>query len=230
NLNNSAKFDLYLNAVKRAHQIELVWECNKELIDAQMASRITSYFPDVLEWMVVHAEERISELSLLTEAERRQIVYDWNETDLAYDRQSCLHQLVSGQAKRTPGAVAVIYEHQRVSYEELERQANQIAHQLRAVGIGRGDFVGIYLSRSAEMVAALLGVLKAGAAYVPLELSYPMARVQWILSSMKVRAILTQSWHLPALEEIGPALEALQDVIGLDEGSQEVFISPEQRW
>jgi amino acid adenylation domain-containing protein len=180
--------------------------------------------------MVKNEEGRISQFSLLREAERRQIVYEWNATDLDYDRRVCLHHLGSRRAELSPHAIAAIYEDQSLSYEGLERQANQIANRLLSVGVGRGDFVGLYLSRSVEMIPALLGILKAGAAYLPLDLSYPPARVEWILSTMRVKAALTQSWHLPLFEEVGQSLSELRDVICLDRGSLGLEASPGLSW
>ncbi|HKY06506.1 MAG TPA: aminotransferase class III-fold pyridoxal phosphate-dependent enzyme, partial [Blastocatellia bacterium] len=112
NLNRSAKFDIYLNAVKRPDKIELIWECNSGVIDRDMASRITSYFPSLLKWMADNAEQRLSRLSLLTPAERQLIVFDWNDTYRDFDRDISLHHLFSRQARRSPHSTAVVYEQQ----------------------------------------------------------------------------------------------------------------------
>jgi len=191
---------------------------------------MTSYLPTLLEWMVVNPEGKLRDLSLLSEAERRLIVHDWNDTSRPFERHLSLPALISRQVERTPEAPAVVYERETLSYGELDERANQLAHLLRSRGVGRGSFVGIYLTRSAEMVVALLAVLKAGAAYLPLDLSYPAARARWILSSLGCRALLTQSWHLPFVEELSADLAGLSDVVCLDRGSLGVEAGPGVEW
>jgi amino acid adenylation domain-containing protein len=228
--NTTAKFDLTLLIEDRKSFLGGWFEYCMDLFSKDTITRMRDHLVLALEWMVENAEGRVSQFSLLTDAERRQIVDEWNDTDHDYDRRVCLHQLVSRRAELSPHAIAAIYEDQSLSYESLDRQANQIANRLLSVGVTRGDFVGLYLSRSVEMIPALLGILKAGAAYLPLDLSYPPARVEWILSTMRVKAALTQSWHLPLFEEVGQSLSELRDVICLDRGSLGVELSPGVSW
>src|SRR6266516_3088133 len=122
---------------------------------------------------------RCSALSLpmLREAERQQILGAWNATQGYFPEHSCIHQLFEEQVQRTPEAVAVVFEQQRLTYRELNRRANRVAHALQAAGVGPDSFVGVAMERSIEMVVALLAVLKAGGAYVPLEPTYPRERL-----------------------------------------------------
>ena len=118
---------------------------------------------------MANPEARISELPLLTEAERHQLLVEWNDTKTDYPRDVCVHQLFEAQVERTPDAVAVVFEGQELSYRELNARANQLAHYLRKRGVGPEVLVGICMERSPEMVVGLLAILKAGGAYVPLD-------------------------------------------------------------
>ena len=123
--------------------------------------------------MVADPEEYFAQGGLRTEAERHRVLVEWNDTAAAYPHDACLHQLFEAQVERTPDAVAVVYEDQRLTYRELDRRANQLAHYLRARGVGPEVLVGLCVERSLEMMIGLLGILKAGGAYVPLDPSYP---------------------------------------------------------
>jgi amino acid adenylation domain-containing protein len=132
----------------------------------------------------------------LTEAERRQMLA-WNATDQRYSRDNCVPQLVAKQASGTPEAIAVASWEQRLTYAELNRRANQLAHHLRRLGVGPGDTVGVYFARTVDLVVALLGVLKAGAAYLPLDPLYPSKRLAYMLADARVRVVVTKQ-HVTA--------------------------------
>src|SRR5215212_2836986 len=151
-------------------------------IDAQ---RICQYMHRALESLVEALESEPSRplrtLEVLPEAERCQVLYEWNATQAEYPRDRCVHELFEAQVKKTPDAVAVVYEDATLSYGELNRRANQLAHYLRQLGVGPDQRVAICMERSLEMVVGLLGVLKAGGAYVPLDPAYPVERLQYML-------------------------------------------------
>jgi amino acid adenylation domain-containing protein len=133
-----------------------------------------------------------AELELLGERQRRRLLYEWNSTAAPYPQDKCLHQLIAEQAARTPDAVAVSAGEEDVTYAELERRANRLAHYLSARGVGPEHRVGVLLERSVEMVVALLGVLKAGGAYVPLETDGAADRLRYMLEDAQVSALLTE--------------------------------------
>src|SRR5262249_21340272 len=137
--------------------------------DADTIRRMLGHVRTLLESMVAHPEQKLSELPMLSDAERRQIVFEWNDTRADYPRNRCIHQLVEEQVARTPDAPAVLFEDQQLSYRQLNAKANQVAHHLRSLGVGPGSLVDVLMIRSADMVVSLLGVLKSGAAYVPLD-------------------------------------------------------------
>ncbi|MBV9788758.1 MAG: amino acid adenylation domain-containing protein, partial [Chloroflexi bacterium] len=136
---------------------------------------------------------KLRDLSLLSPEEEQQVLVDFNRTEAAFPSDRCLHQLIEEQVARTPEATAIVFEDQRLSYAELNRRANQLAHYLRAQGVGPETLVGIGVKRSPEMIVGLLGILKAGGAYVPLDPDYPQERLDFMLEDMQASLILTQS-------------------------------------
>ncbi|HEY9653858.1 MAG TPA: amino acid adenylation domain-containing protein, partial [Crinalium sp.] len=127
-----------------------------------------------------------------------------------------MHELFEAQVRRNPDAIAVVYEAQQLTYGEVNRQANQLAHHLKMLGVCPGSFVGVYLNRGLEMISTLLGILKAGGAYVPLEPTFPQARVQWILDSLDVRWVVTQPLHRSIFETLQTQLTGLEHLICCD--------------
>ncbi|MGZ8236803.1 MAG: non-ribosomal peptide synthetase, partial [Methylobacter sp.] len=137
-------------------------------------------------------QTRLSELSLLSAADKRQILVDWNATEAVYPKHRFIHQLFEAQVEKTPDAVALMFEEQALSYAELNAKANQLAHYLRSKGVGPDVPVGICVERSLEMVIGLMGILKAGGAYVPLDPGYPQDRLDFMLHDVNAPIVLTQ--------------------------------------
>ncbi|MEH2224836.1 amino acid adenylation domain-containing protein [Nostoc sp.] len=155
-------------------------------------TRMLGHIKTLLESMVANPEQRLSDLLLLTAAERHQLLV-WNNTQTDYPRDRCIHQLFEAQVERTPDAIAVVFEDRRLTYRELNCRANQLAHYLQALRVVPEVLVGICMERSIEMVVGLLGILKAGGAYVPLDPSYPSERLAFMLESAFVPVLLTQA-------------------------------------
>ena len=151
----------------------------------------TDSAPDSGKASYLNGSDSASPRSVLTESERKRILYEWNDTHADYPN-ACVHELFEQQVERDPNAIAVVCGGQRVSYRELNQRANQVAHYLRKRGVGPEVLVGVCMERSPEMVVALLGVWKAGGAYVPLDSSYPEARLSFMASDAAVRVLLTQ--------------------------------------
>ena len=187
----------------------MIWECNSDLFDAATIARMMEHYQRLLEEVVADPAQAQSALPLATEAARRQLVVEWNDTTTAYPRDSTVHQLVAAQAARTPEAVAVICADKQLSYRALNRQANQLAHYLRKVGVGPDVLVGICVERSPEMVIGLLGVLKAGGAYLPLDPAYPAERLAFLLQETQAPVLLTQRHLLERLPVHGARLVCL---------------------
>ncbi len=200
---DNARLDLSLSFTDAGERIEGVLEYAADLFDRSTVERMTTHLLSVLEGMVADDQKRISNLDLLTKAQRQQVLLDFNDTDTPYPSGQCIHQLFEEQVARTPDALAVVFEERQLSYGELNAHANRLAHRLIALGIRTDDRVAICMERSLEMVVGLLGIMKAGAAYVPLDPSYPVRRLAYMLEDSAPVALLTRAAvarSLPALE------------------------------
>lgn len=153
--------------------------------------RMLGHLTTLLEAMVSRPNSRLADLPMLTEVERHRLLVEWNETRRDYPRDKCLHQLFEAQVERTPDAVAVVYEEKRLTYRELNRRANQLAHHLQKLGVRPELTVGICMERCPEMLVGLLGVLKAGAAYVPFDPALPEERLCVTIEDSRVGLLLT---------------------------------------
>ena len=178
--------------METADELRATVEYNTDLFDAATITRLLGHFQTLLEGIVADPEQRLSALPLLPVAERQQLLVAWNNTRGGEPQGQCLHQLFEAQVEQTPEAVAVVYEGQELTYRELNRQANQLAHHLQSLGVGPEVLVGLYSERSLEMVIGLLAILKAGGAYVPLDPTYPKDRLAFMLEDARVAVLLTR--------------------------------------
>jgi fengycin family lipopeptide synthetase B len=204
-----AKFDLTLFMHETEHGLAGLFEYNIDLFDAAMIARLLGHFQTVLEGIAAGPEQRIADLPLLTEAERQQLLFEWNATQTAYPRNACIHELFARQAERTPYAVAAVYEDQQLTYHTLNQRANQLAHYLRSLGVGPEVCVGLYMERSLDLVVSILAILKAGGAYVPLDLAYPADRLAFMLADTRALVLLTQQQLIDSLPVHAATLVAL---------------------
>ncbi len=190
-----SQFDLSLFAFEGAEGLSCVLEYSTDLFDAATATRMLGHFARLLEAIVADPEQRLSKLPLLSEAERHQLLVEWNDTATVYPKDKTIHQLFEAQVEERPDAVAVVFEDHQLTYRELNRRANQLAHYLQRSGVRPEVRVGIMMERSVEMVVGLLGILKAGGAYVPLDAAYPKERLAFVLEDADLPVLLTQA-HL----------------------------------
>ena len=195
----ASKFDVTLSLVDDGQELSGTLEYNTDLYEAATMERLAANFKTLLDGVVANQARRVSELPLLTTMEETRIITEWNQTVKTYDKESCIHQLFEAQVERTPESVALVFADERVTYAELNRRANQLAHHLRSLGVGAETLVGICVERSVEMVVGLLGILKAGGAYVPLDPSYPAQRLGLMLEDSRIKVLLTQRHLLKAL-------------------------------
>ncbi|BBA33067.1 linear gramicidin synthase subunit C [Methylocaldum marinum] len=187
----AAKFDLTLVLSDSEAGLHGVWEYSTDLFEAETIDRLGRHFDCLLRGIVADPTQRLSALPLLPDAEAHQLLVDWNATDTEYPKDRCLHQLFEARAEETPDAVAVVFEDQVLTYRDLDTRANQLAHHLRALGVGPDSRVALCVERSCEMVIGLLAVLKAGGAYVPLDPGYPEERLAYMLTDAAPRVLLT---------------------------------------
>ncbi|MDB9509542.1 amino acid adenylation domain-containing protein, partial [Microcystis aeruginosa CS-338/01] len=203
--NDTAKFDLTLAMENTGAGLQGVWEYNTDLFDRSTIERLTGNFITLLEALVVNPQQPIFQLPLLTEVEAKELLEDWNATEKDYPFHQCVHHLFEEQAARTPAAVAVVFEGQELTYQELNIQANQLAHYLQSLGVNSEVLVGIYLERSLLVIVGLLAVLKAGGAYIPLDPDYPQQRLTYMAEDAQISLLLTQESLLDSLpvEDVG---------------------------
>ncbi|WP_445369102.1 amino acid adenylation domain-containing protein [Methylomonas sp. BW4-1] len=190
----TSKFDLTLNIEEdESGVLNGTFEYNIDLYDSTTIVRFAEHYLTLLQGIVDTPESRLSELPLLTQRENQQILIDWNATEVDYPANRCIHHLFEAQAEKLPNAVAVVFEGQSLTYAELNSKANQLAHYLGAHGVGPDALVSICLERSLEMVIGLLGILKAGGTYVPLDPGYPQERLDFMLRDVGAAVVLTQT-------------------------------------
>ncbi|HYG65747.1 MAG TPA: non-ribosomal peptide synthase/polyketide synthase, partial [Thermoanaerobaculia bacterium] len=188
----TAKFDLNLNVLDLKDGLHLALEYRADLFDATTAWRLLNHLERLLQGAIADPGGRLPELPLLSEAERAQLL-EWNDTRRSYILERCLHELVEEQARLAPDQTAIVWRDGAVSYGELERRANRLAHELRDLGIGPEDRVGLMLRRSPAMVVGILGILKAGGAYVPLDPSYPDERLAYMIDDAELSVVVTET-------------------------------------
>jgi amino acid adenylation domain-containing protein len=193
-----AQFDLSCTVIDVPDIKRVMISYNTDLFDADTAARFIQHYQTLLESVAAQPGLHISDLPILAEIERQRLLLEWNNTTVDYPRDQCVHHLFEQQANRTPEIIAVISQslrlraEEQVTYGELNRRANQLAHYLVELGVGPGAYVGISLQRSVEMVVGLLGILKAGGAYVPLDPAFPRERLAFMLKDSEVPVLLTQ--------------------------------------
>ena len=200
---DTAKFDLSLYFDELDSDLQGTFEYNTDLFDRDTIDRMAQHLQTLLEGIARDPSARIAELPLLTEAERRQLLLEWNDTRAEYDTRLCAHQLFEAQVERTPDAVAVAFENEQLSYRDLNARANKLAHHLRGLGVATGDVVGIFMERSLELIVGVVGTLKAGAACLPLDPSNPLERLAFMIRDAGGPVVLSQRRLAPDLPEAG---------------------------
>jgi amino acid adenylation domain-containing protein len=195
----TSKFDLSLIIEERPEELACCFEYSTDLFEESTIARMAGHWQTLLQGIVTDPGQTLEELPLLTEAERHQVLIEWNDTVRAYPQDVCIHQLIEEQVARTPNAPAVQFEEQSLTYHELNIRANQVAHYLRKRGVGPDVAVGICMERSVELVVALLAILKAGGAYVPLDPGYPSERLAFMLEDSSAPVLVTQHQLLSRL-------------------------------
>ena len=187
--------DLDVAVIEHSDKIELRFSYSSDLFEHATITRLSGHFRNLLQAALENPEQAISRLPLLTTAEERQILVDWNDTAVDYPQDIPLNKLIEDQGEHTPDAIALVFELEQVTYRQLNQRANQLAHYLRRHGVGADIHVGVCAERSIEMVVALLAVLKAGGAYVPLDPEYPRDRLKAMIEDAAPAVLLTQA-HL----------------------------------
>jgi amino acid adenylation domain-containing protein len=209
--NRTAKFDLMLTLVEGPDGMDGELEYDTDVFERETIKRMLGDFRVLLESVTEDPQQNVSTIPLLTQAQRAQLLEEWNQTDAEYPRDRCLHELFELQVERTPDATCLSGDGVLLTYAELDQRANQLAHRLRRGGIGPETRVGILMERSAQQCIAVLGVLKAGASYVPLDPDFPRERLHYIVDDANVALILTQARLADELPLYGPEVLCLDE-------------------
>ncbi|OIN46674.1 non-ribosomal peptide synthetase [Pseudomonas azotoformans] len=205
----TTQFDLTLDTYEKSGTLHAALTYANDLFDAPTIERMAGHWISLLQAMVVDGEQRIGELPMLATDEQQVLVHGWNQTTEAYPTERGIHHLIEDQAQATPDAPALVFGATTLTYAQLDARANQLAHALRAQGVGPDALVGICVERSIEMVVGLLAILKAGGAYVPLDPEYPRERLAYMIEDSGIQLLLSQRALLPLLPTEGIRVIAL---------------------
>jgi amino acid adenylation domain-containing protein len=198
---SSSQFDLSVTVDPEiTRKILIIY--NTDLYKADTITRMLRHYQRLLESVAANPDHAIGTVSILTDDERRQLLRERNDNDVVFP-QCCIHELFEAQARKTPNAVAIKFEDQQITYKEVDRRANQVAHRLGAMGVKPEALVGICIERSIELLVGLLGILKAGGAYVPIDPAYPAERIAFMIQDSGMTILLTQEKLLEHLPQNG---------------------------
>ncbi len=197
-------FDIFVNAVEVKNGLILDCDYNTGLYNESTIARWLTHYETLLESMMGDSNLPVSNLNLLTESEKRWLTQRWNDTAVPFPRNLTVPKLIERQVKESPHATAVVFEDRQLTYAELDRRSNQLAHYLRNLEVKPGKRVGVFVERGLEMIVALLGTMKTGSAYVPLDPTFPPERLRYVLEDAKTAVVLTQE-HLTKSWSFGDA-------------------------
>jgi amino acid adenylation domain-containing protein len=227
----TSQFDLLLDVSEGEAGLAGTLQYNPDLFDRTTVVRMADHFRNLLEGIAHNPEQRLSELPLQSESERRASVVEWNQTEAEYPREICINQLFSSVVEQQPDAVVAAFKDQQISYAELDGRANQLAHYLKESGVRAGDLVGVCLDHSLEELVGLLGVLKAGAGYVPLDPEHPLQRLSFMLADSGATTVLTQQRFVEALGPCGINLICIdrdwQSIAAQSTATTDILVPPE---
>jgi amino acid adenylation domain-containing protein len=211
--------DLFFNFIDRGNELWLDCDYNTGLFDAATIDRWFGHLNAILQAFVADAEQPAAEVSLLTPEQMQQILVTWNQTETVYPRELSIQRIFEQQVERTPDAIAIVGGNSSLTYFELNEKANQLAHFLQKTGVTSGDRVAVCLNRSLEVIVSLIGILKTGAAYVPVDPSYPPSRLAFLIQDSQAKVLLTQrsiASELPAVATNVIVLDQEWPIIALE--------------
>ena len=220
-----APYDLTLEIVPARGELKCYFNYNADLFDRCTIERFAAHYRKMLDGVIREPDHGVESIPILTSEERSQIMAEWNRTEADYPRDATLHSLFEAQAARSPRATAFFNESSTMSYGELNSRSNQLGRYLRNQGVGPDSFVGVCLERSAVAVVALLGVLKAGAAFVPLDPGYPRDRLAFLISDARIGLVISRRKWLPLVREKGVRVVCLDTEQGMIEAQRDYWVA-----
>jgi amino acid adenylation domain-containing protein/FkbH-like protein len=209
---NTTKFDLHLQVIRQPQGLTLQVKYAADLFSPESMGRLLQHWQNLIEGLSTNPEQKVSRLRMLTPSEEHTLLNEWTNTRQDYPREKTLVELFAEQASRRPDAIALVAGGTRLTYRELHERASAVSNNLRAVGVGKEELVGVCLERSWEMVAGILGALQAGAAYVPMDPAYPRERLEFMAQDARMPVILTQNKLLESLPKVGSRIICVEDI------------------
>jgi amino acid adenylation domain-containing protein len=191
-----SQVDLSLTLWEEEGTMKGTFEYNTDLFEPHTIKRMIGHFRALLNGIIANVDQQISQLPMLTEKEMHQLLVEWNGTDTDYPKGSCIYELFQSCAEKYPGEDAVIFGHQRLVYSQLNQNANRLAHLLQRIGVGSETLVGICMENSLTLITGVIGILKTGGAYIPMDPAYPGGRLMAILKDAQPPVLITQTSHL----------------------------------
>jgi non-ribosomal peptide synthetase component F len=200
------RFKIKLSCQQRTEDLNLEFHYDSNLFNAENIELIADNFNQLVASVINNPEELITKLNILSDRTLHQLLFEFNQTEANYPHNKCINQLFTEQVERTPNDIAVVFNSQQLTYAELNKRANQLAHYLQRLGVGAEVLVGICVERSLEILVGILGIIKAGGAYVPLDPHYPQERLAFMLEDTQVSILLTQQ-HLLEISPLAPLIK-----------------------
>jgi amino acid adenylation domain-containing protein len=213
---NTAQFDLTLKAWEQEKILFFSFEYRSKLFKETTIQRYTGYFKKIITTVIHHPNREISAIEIISKKEKKQILFEINQTKKTIPKNKNYTKLFENQVSRTPGKIAAVSAERQITYKELNEEADRINHILSRSGVKSGRMTALYLKRSITMLAALIGVLKTGSVYVPIETDYPAARVEYMLENSQARMVITEKEHLELLDQVYHPAPPLKQILCLD--------------
>jgi natural product biosynthesis luciferase-like monooxygenase protein/amino acid adenylation domain-containing protein len=188
----AATFDLLLSVFDTEQGLRGTFEYNTDLFEADTIERLGQHFNSLLESIVANPRQHVADISFLSVEEQQRLLVEWNDTSTEYANDKCIHELFEEQVERTPNAIAAVFDDEQLTYAELNARANQLGHYLIELGVKDEMLVGLCVEKSLDVVVGMLGILKAGGAFLPLDSAYPLERLSFMLEDAQVSVLLTQ--------------------------------------
>lgn len=204
---NISKFDITLDAIEEIDGLRFSFEYCVDLFKKQTIKRLADHYVNILKRITEMPKVIIAQINVLSEAEKKQVLYEFNDTEMDFPREKTIHELVVQRTEQAPDEIALIYEGVKMTYRELNIRTNQVAHLLRGMEVTRDEILGIMAERSIDMVIGILGVLKAGGAYMPIDPDYPLERIKYMLENSNARILLTHQQLTDKLDFDGQIID-----------------------
>ncbi|MGD2087372.1 MAG: non-ribosomal peptide synthase/polyketide synthase [Candidatus Aminicenantes bacterium] len=214
--NMTSKFDLTLTAVESGEQVYFTFEYCTKLFKKKTIQRFIGYFKKIISALLEEPGKRIADIEIMLGEEKRQILFDFNNTNTELPRDKCYHQLFETQVIKNPDKIAGKHQNRQITYQALNETGNRLAHYLLEHGTTPNSIIGVYMKRSLSMLLSILAIFKAGGTYLPLEIDYPPARIQYILKNSDARILFTREDNLEIVETIKDSLPLLENILCLE--------------